>query len=331
MRSLLRMAVLPPTLRPGGPGRRKGDEHERDRSSDPRAPLIFPDHWNEPDVRGALYAAHGRVCGYCGRSLPGNDRGDVDHYRPKNAVLDDPVHGGYWWIAYAFDNYVISCSTCNSNYKSNRFPLRPGARRCDYASRARLHREARLLLDPERDPIEDWLRVEFREPNCPIAPAPGLTRTAVLQVTETLRFFGINSDLRLIKARMDCRDHVLGYLTDGHLSEVRKYAVRYRPHSFVARQMLIDQGLRLPTPGEEIDSLISDLIEELDLGLSILHRIPALAADRGRRSTERNVQEILWSLAYIWKAPPTSKPRKVEQTLRNAGVYDVVKEKYDVL
>jgi hypothetical protein len=28
----------------------------------------FPDgQWNNPDVRGALYAMHGRVCAYCGR------------------------------------------------------------------------------------------------------------------------------------------------------------------------------------------------------------------------------------------------------------------------
>src|SRR6266481_3442684 len=77
--------------------------------------------WNNPDVRGALYAMHGRACAYCEQHLPENDRGDVEHFRPESL---------YRWLAYAFDNYLLSCSICNRTLKRDRFPLRSGATRC---------------------------------------------------------------------------------------------------------------------------------------------------------------------------------------------------------
>src|SRR4051812_48090884 len=120
MRSIRRARVRVPTLAPGGTGRNKAAQNLAARKVDGNAELTFPDHWNESDVRGALYAAQGKVCAYCGCLLPRNDRGDVDHFRPKSRLRDDPSHGGDWWLAYVFDNYLLSCSTCNRNCKSDR-------------------------------------------------------------------------------------------------------------------------------------------------------------------------------------------------------------------
>src|SRR5258705_7981723 len=35
---------------------------------------------------------------------------DIDHFRPKNLAknLDDSERGGYWWLAYDFENYRLS-------------------------------------------------------------------------------------------------------------------------------------------------------------------------------------------------------------------------------
>lgn len=38
---------------------------------------------------------------------------DVEHYRPKGEVEDDPAHTGYWWLAMRWDNLLPSCIDCN--------------------------------------------------------------------------------------------------------------------------------------------------------------------------------------------------------------------------
>jgi len=115
MRSLVGATLSLPTLLESGQGGQQATRHRQQKTTNPMASLSFPDHWNAPDVRGALYARHGRVCAYCGRYLPENDKGDVEHFRPKGKVAEDATHGGYWWLAYVFANYLMSCSICNSN------------------------------------------------------------------------------------------------------------------------------------------------------------------------------------------------------------------------
>ena len=57
-------------------------------------------------------ASHGK-CWYCESR---QDRSDmpVDHFRPKNRVLEAPGHPGYWWLAFDWRNYRYSCTYCNS-------------------------------------------------------------------------------------------------------------------------------------------------------------------------------------------------------------------------
>ncbi|MBH0780742.1 HNH endonuclease family protein [Nocardia bovistercoris] len=42
---------------------------------------------------------------------------DIDHFRPKTSYPE--------W-AFAWENYLLACSRCNSNHKRDRFPLRRG-------------------------------------------------------------------------------------------------------------------------------------------------------------------------------------------------------------
>jgi hypothetical protein len=274
---------------------------------------------------------HGRVCAYCNRGLPGNDRGDIDHLRPKNPVFGDESHGGYWWIAYALDNYFLSCSSCNSVYKANRFPVRAGGSRFTFTQRAHLHDEARLLLDPARDPVENWLRVEFVRPLCPVGPAPGLAATALEQVEESLLFFRINEDPYLVNDRMHHRDDVLRELDGRKFAQVRDRAMRFRPHSLVARQILIAHNQRLPTPAEELESLTGETLKDLDLVLALLQ--PGKVRQSLQDAAERFMSEILWSLAALWKAPPpgTLTSRQVERMLEQQDVESVVKPLYEQL
>ena len=51
-------------------------------------------------------------CWYSESKNSGSDK-DVDHFRPKNAVAEDPNHEGYWWRAFDWLNYRYSCVWCN--------------------------------------------------------------------------------------------------------------------------------------------------------------------------------------------------------------------------
>jgi 5-methylcytosine-specific restriction endonuclease McrA len=62
-------------------------------------------------------------CAYC--ESPVNRAGyylTMDHYRPKDKLMDDDSHPGYYWLGYEWTNLLPACPKCNSK-KSNRFPI----------------------------------------------------------------------------------------------------------------------------------------------------------------------------------------------------------------
>lgn len=86
------------------------------------------------DFKPILLNIYGSKCWYSECSLDGS-YGDVDHFRPKNkstalngtTILPD----GYWWLAYDYNNYRLSCEKCNRCYngggKNDCFPLKQGS------------------------------------------------------------------------------------------------------------------------------------------------------------------------------------------------------------
>jgi hypothetical protein len=54
-------------------------------------------------------------CAYCEAPTNHVAYGDVEHYRPKSV---------YWWLAYCYDNYLVSCTLCNQKFKGARFPIK---------------------------------------------------------------------------------------------------------------------------------------------------------------------------------------------------------------
>jgi hypothetical protein len=114
-------------------------------------------------------------CWYSECRLP-PDTGDVDHFRPKNAVAkqDEPGgHGGYWWLGVLVSNFRFSSENCNrlrrdekagmTLGKGTRFPLEPGCTRVrdEYGD---ITTEKPLLLDPtvEADVKLLWFDEEGR-------------------------------------------------------------------------------------------------------------------------------------------------------------------------
>ncbi|MDR0210504.1 MAG: HNH endonuclease [Pseudomonas putida] len=90
------------------------------------------DHQNDPDPKKGsfTYAAykHEQVkrrlaqlfhnkCAYCETFFCASAPVDIEHYRPKAAVSEDPDHTGYWWLAMSWDNLLPSCIDCNRRRK----------------------------------------------------------------------------------------------------------------------------------------------------------------------------------------------------------------------
>lgn len=79
--------------------------------------------------RERIWQAFNGKCAYCEVLLTGNQRGDVEHWRPKKAVTDEEgnsirhpktglEHRGYYWLAYDWRNLLPSCVECNQPGKN---------------------------------------------------------------------------------------------------------------------------------------------------------------------------------------------------------------------
>jgi len=125
---------------PGGAEKAKGKKKDK----------IFQDVWK--DYKAIFAYAQFDKCGFCESNILQTGRGDVEHYRPKSEVSeldDDPdtrgvqheaaaaVTGrrpkvlcstGYYWLAYDWSNYLLSCAICNQNFKGSIFPVKDAPR-----------------------------------------------------------------------------------------------------------------------------------------------------------------------------------------------------------
>lgn len=74
----------------------------------------FPfERYKEKDVRRALTLLFNGKCAYCESNYSGTQPMDVEHWRPKGKVEDDPTHPGYYWLASEWSNLLPSCIDCN--------------------------------------------------------------------------------------------------------------------------------------------------------------------------------------------------------------------------
>lgn len=309
MRALRRPSVTPPTLE--DPELRVLAEALAS-TANPRSSDFPAKWWRAPDVAGALYAMHGEACAYCGTAFTRSDAGDVEHFRPKTL---------YPYLAYRFDNYLLSCLYCNRWKKGNRFPLVGIAAPLPATDRARIADEPRLLIDPTVDPVERWVTFDWHNRNnvpvlVPILPGDGAP--SVERIVSTIDFFWLNKSFPLVKDRMNQLHDVLKAISEGKRSEVSRMASRFAPHGALARAIV--QAARpewLPSPRDEVEWLIDDLALELTLArdareLGLLIEAPA-------KSTK-------WALAYLWRDPPPPvTPGEVEARLDHHEVTDEIR------
>jgi len=134
--------------------------------------------YKQPDVRAALNKLFHCKCAYCESSYCATAPVDVEHFRPKGAILingrkDKP---GYYWLAASWDNLLPSCIDCNrartqtcqrdddeeveeTQGKENKFPLANETHRARWPEAESSESGHRLLLHPCRDHPE--VHLEF--------------------------------------------------------------------------------------------------------------------------------------------------------------------------
>lgn len=121
-------------------------------------------------------------CWYSESRDPTADK-NVDHFRPKGRVAEDPSHEGYWWLAFEWRNLRYASQWCNqrrndtfnatSGGKGDQFPLLVAGSRA-YSETDDCTLEDVELLDPA-DP-DDWRLLTFVPTGMPLPVSPKGTR-----------------------------------------------------------------------------------------------------------------------------------------------------------
>jgi hypothetical protein len=97
-----------------------------------RAELINRHQAKWSALRPVLERASSEKCWYTECRSTGADN-DVDHFRPKLGVKEDQAHPGYYWLAFDWRNFRLSCQRANrprrnpevqrTGGKADHFPL----------------------------------------------------------------------------------------------------------------------------------------------------------------------------------------------------------------
>ncbi len=330
MKRIRRPGVSPPTLKQGGTAWNDADAREQRFKKDEDVKQVnskWAEYWGNADVRGALWAMHGRACVYCDRNLPGTDRGDVEHFRPKST---------YWWLAYRFDNYFLACSACNTAYKGNKFPILPPHIAFAYASRDQIAQEQRALIDPSVDTLDAWFGMNFdleeaKRKGVQLTISPGLAPLDAERCRLTCDFFMLNLDAELLQERLVAVHAALDLASkalDGDANsrdELQRRAIRYCPHSLAVRLVIVVQAQRpeyLPSKEQEVAWLIDELSQMLRLALNAVEARPD-----GHKAKDLR-DRCAWALAVLLKDPPALSTDEMRKQLKANDVLHIVEPFY---
>src|SRR6185503_5752196 len=81
------------------------------------------------DLKNLLLEHNYRKCMYCEFPAATAEYCAAEHYRPKSEVTENGSkvpHNGYYWLAYEWQNILLSCTKCNSNHFDGEHGPHPG-------------------------------------------------------------------------------------------------------------------------------------------------------------------------------------------------------------
>ena len=201
------------------------------------------------DLKPNFMKTQYQKCGYCEIQISAN--GDVEHYRPKSEVQELVAEGteldnsrrlkgrkrpaitekGYWWLAYEWENYLLSCAICNQKYKSALFPVASDRKQRNHTKykvqdpkKTDVGNEKPLLINPFEKELDPFKHFEFLRTGI-IKAREGDTRGK-----ETIRVCGLRR-ISLSRQRgpraVEIWDDALDFLDPNNTArEFNKLAVR---------------------------------------------------------------------------------------------------------
>ncbi len=194
-------------------------------------------------VKEALLLAQHHKCCYCERKVPASSHGAVEHFRPKGAVRAGRGlpnrYPGYYWLAYRWENLLVSCEKCNT-IKGALFPL------VDEETRALCHHdsvedETPVFIDPAGEDPADHIR--FRR-----AEVEHLTDSGL----GTIEGFGLRRS-----ALEDARAERLAWV-EGIFLLISKLDGRAPPADIDHARSLLDEASR---PEAEFSAMTRDFLD----------------------------------------------------------------------
>jgi len=223
--------------------------------------------YRQPYVKEAIEKIFHKKCAYCETFYVVAQPVDVEHFRPKGAVVvDKQKKPGYYWLASDWSNLLPSCIRCNrpNTYrmpnkkeetmgKSNFFPLEDESKRATKPGEER--NEKPVLLNPFVDNPAKHL--EFTEDGV-VRPTLNSKGKPSIRGEVSIRIYALSRpdlvDHRAEKARKilaqiervrRARDYMRTYPNDvrfeddvrRELKELKNYLEPHQEYSAMARQL----------------------------------------------------------------------------------------------
>jgi uncharacterized protein (TIGR02646 family) len=137
------------------------EQYERIKNGEQEKWSFSSNIYGHQDVKDRLkQISHGK-CSYCEGSVEHVAWGDVEHYRPKSV---------YWWLAYTWENLLLSCQICN-NRKSNEFPVRNARATVENPD---LDAEDPCIINPMTEDPEEYFEYEYYGEEAALIPGSEL-------------------------------------------------------------------------------------------------------------------------------------------------------------
>jgi uncharacterized protein (TIGR02646 family) len=115
--------------------------------------------YGNKEVKDSLIAIQDYKCCFCESKIGHIGYGDVEHFRPKAGWIqgDEQLNKpGYYWLAYEWDNLLLSCQLCNQRYKKNFFPLVNNSQR-SLSHHDNIDEEQPVFIHPVNDEVEAFI------------------------------------------------------------------------------------------------------------------------------------------------------------------------------
>jgi len=157
-------------------------------------------------VKAALKVMQHDKCCFCEAKFSHISYGDVEHYRPKGGYKQTPADAlqqpGYYWLAYTWENLLLSCTLCNQQYKKNLFPVHNPAHRA-FSHAHDITQEDPLLINPTLVNPQDYIGFREEVPYAINGNVHGKTTIAVLGLDREALNENRRSQLAELKILLD--------------------------------------------------------------------------------------------------------------------------------